>query len=101
MRNVEIFEDPIGHCPLCGIRALTPLPPALLARQTDGTTIVCNPGHGGCNTGFAPDPDQGACLAAAVELGAPVGHALGCDGDHCPHYTCGQPRWCGLCDGEG
>lgn len=41
------------HCQLCGADAVVPLPPELLAQQTDGTTHVCHPGMGGCNHGFA------------------------------------------------
>lgn len=58
VRLVEIFEPPIGHCPLCGVRAICLLPPGLLAAQPDGTTHVCHPAHGGCNTGFVLEPDQ-------------------------------------------
>lgn len=39
-------------CPMCSKRALTGLPSWELAKQTDGTNIVCNPGLGGCNHGF-------------------------------------------------
>lgn len=42
-------------CPLCGVRAVCPLPPALLAEQPDETTHVCHPSLGGCNHGFALD----------------------------------------------
>ena len=40
-------------CHFCGEDALTELPPPLLERQHDGTTIVCHPSLGGCNRGFA------------------------------------------------
>ena len=40
-------------CHFCGEDALTELPPLLLERQHDGTTIVCHPSLGGCNRGFA------------------------------------------------
>ena len=40
-------------CHVCGEDALTELPPPLLERQHDGTTIVCHPSLGGCNRGFA------------------------------------------------
>jgi len=55
---VELFDDPIaGACPSCGaVEAICKLPPVLLSKQTDGTTHVCNPAHGGCNQGFSMDP---------------------------------------------
>jgi hypothetical protein len=40
-------------CHFCGEDALTELPPPLLERQHDGTSIVCLPSLGGCNRGFA------------------------------------------------
>lgn len=55
--TIEMFDPPIGHCPLCGHLAICELPPVLLAKQTDGTTLVCHPLHGGCNHGFARDDD--------------------------------------------
>ncbi len=42
-----------GLCHFCGEDALTELPPPLLERQVDRTTIVCHPSLGGCNRGFA------------------------------------------------
>lgn len=44
-----------GTCPICGVRAIVPLPPCIAAEQHDGTTHVCHPGIGGCNHGFADD----------------------------------------------
>jgi hypothetical protein len=48
----ELFSQPIGYCPDCGVLAITPLTPSLLAKQPDGTTHVCHPSYGGCNHGF-------------------------------------------------
>ena len=42
----------VARCHLCGCAAIVPLPPPLLAEQTDETTHVCLPQIGGCNTGF-------------------------------------------------
>jgi hypothetical protein len=42
-----------GLCHYCGEDALTELPPRLLERQHDGTTVVCHASLGGCNRGFA------------------------------------------------
>jgi hypothetical protein len=39
-------------CPHCGRGALVPLPAPLLAKETDGTNVVCHPNMGGCNWGF-------------------------------------------------
>lgn len=60
--------DIMATCPLCQVRAVVLLPPALLAMQPDDTTHVCNPGFGGCNHGFALDEgwDQAGYLTTAV-----------------------------------
>lgn len=53
--RVSSGPPPPERCQLCGVAAVVPLPPSLLAQQTDGTTHVCHPGMGGCNHGFASD----------------------------------------------
>lgn len=54
--QIEVFPAPEEvACSCCGAKALTRLPTRLLAKQPDGTNIVCNPAHGGCNQGFATD----------------------------------------------
>jgi hypothetical protein len=45
-------------CPRCRVHAIVALPPALLAKQSDGTTHVCLHAIGGCNYGFALEPVQ-------------------------------------------
>lgn len=48
-------EKERDHCGVCGKRAVVPLPLSLLAKMTDGTTHVCHPSIGGCNTGYEPN----------------------------------------------
>jgi hypothetical protein len=55
-----IIGDKVFHCvplqlacPNCGHASLVELPPPLLAKETDGTNVVCHPNMGGCNHGFA------------------------------------------------
>lgn len=48
-------EDILRDCPLCGAHAIVELTPRLKKLQPDGTTLVCHPGFGGCNTGFELD----------------------------------------------
>ena len=52
-------------CHYCGEDALTELPPPLLERQHNGTSIVCHPSLGGCNRGFARIDSSPASAAAA------------------------------------
>lgn len=53
--DVWSAEDILRDCPLCGAHAIVELTPRLKALQPDGTTLVCHPGFGGCNTGFIAD----------------------------------------------
>lgn len=53
---IEYFTAPFRGCPMCGATAITRMPPVLASQQTDGTTAVCHPGFGGCNTGFEVTP---------------------------------------------
>lgn len=71
-RTVETFPAPEDvACPSCGKHALTRLPTLLLASQPDDTNIVCNPAHGGCNSGFATEAWYTPAQARAA-LGLPV-----------------------------
>jgi hypothetical protein len=56
-------------CRFCGARAITALPPPILAKQPDDTTHVCHPGVGGCNQGFTIDDPMVQKIAATF---APV-----------------------------
>lgn len=59
---LELFDNPSRLCPLCGEWAVCKLPPNLAAQQTDGTTHVCHPSHGGCNHGFEVMPTAPAVV---------------------------------------
>jgi hypothetical protein len=51
-------------CHFCGEDALAELPPPLLERQHDGTSIVCLPSLGGRNRGFVLLQGPVAAVAA-------------------------------------
>jgi hypothetical protein len=55
---VEMFEQPVLRCPMCGVFAICKLHPILRSKQPDDTTHACNPAHGGCNQGFTLESSQ-------------------------------------------
>jgi len=46
-------DDILRACPICVARAIVELTARLKKLQPDDTTLVCHPGFGGCNQGFA------------------------------------------------
>ena len=79
--GTESFEVTVLSrlCPQCFAHAVTELPAPLRAKQTDGTTHVCNPVFGGCNQGYEmPAPPPGferpapAATCLALEIHAEV-----------------------------
>jgi len=61
-------------CPMCQRRAVVPLSAERCALETDGTTAVCHPDAGGCDTGFAVDvrevPDPSGPSASGADAAA-------------------------------
>lgn len=85
----ERLDDTV--CTKCDeVGAITALPPPLLAKQTDGTTHVCNPAFRGCNHGFAMDEDRGRlCPMHGTRRGDQIAPGTNCNGTS---EACYPPR---------
>lgn len=45
-------DDAVTWCPECRNFTIVKLPDWMVRSLADGTTLLCHPGLGGCNTGF-------------------------------------------------